>query len=89
MDKWEGLIKNIGILIFSLIIEYAVLGPIVQQFVELGLNYEITVGGVTATAKELWDPTVLYLYKSMFNIIDIVGIYSTISAIIYYFKKMK
>ena len=89
MDKWEELIKYIIILIFSLFIEFVVLGPIVQHFVELGLNNEITVGGVTAPANELIDPTILYLYKSMWHIIDIVGIFSTISGIHYYIKKMK
>ncbi len=89
MDKWEELIKYTIILIFSLFIEYAVLGPIVQHFVELGLNNEITVGGVTAPANELIDPTILYLYKSMWHIIDIIGIFGTISGILYYIKKMK
>jgi len=89
LDKWEELIKYTIILIFSLFIEYAVLGPIVQHFVELGLNNEITVGGVTAPANELIDPTILYLYKSMWHIIDIIGIFGTISGILYYIKKMK
>ena len=89
MVKWEELIKYIIILLFSLFIEYAVLGPIVQHFVELGLNNEITVGGVTAPAKELMDPTILYFYQSMWLIIDIIGIFVTISGILYYIKKMK
>ncbi|GAH78383.1 unnamed protein product [marine sediment metagenome] len=63
MDKREELIKYIIILIFSLFIEYTVFGPIVQHFVELGLNNEITIGGVTAPANELMDPTILYLYN--------------------------
>lgn len=89
MDKREELIKYIIILIFSLFIEYVILGPFVQHFVELGLNNEITVGGVTAPANELLDPTILYLYKSMWHIIDIIGIFGTISGILYYIKKMK
>lgn len=89
MDKWQELIKYIIILIFSLFIEYAVFGPIVQHFVELGLNNEITVGGVTAPANELMDPTILYIYKSMWHIIDIIGIFSTILGILHYIKKMK
>ena len=88
MDKQEELIKYIIILILSLFIEYVVLGPFVQHFVELGLNNEITVGGVTAPANELLDPTILYLYKSMWHIIDIIGIFGTISGILYYIKKM-
>lgn len=89
LDKWEESIKNIIILCFLLFIDIAVLGPIVQHFVDLGLNNEITVGGVTAPGKELMDPTILYLYQSMWLIIDIIGIFVTISGILYYIKKMK
>ncbi|KKN09909.1 hypothetical protein LCGC14_1041880 [marine sediment metagenome] len=89
MDKREELVKYIIILIFSLVIEYAVLGPIVQHFVDMGLNNEMTIGGVTAPVNELMTPTILYLYKSMFNIIDIVSIFGAISGILYYIKKMK
>lgn len=89
MDKRQELIKYTIILIFSLVIEYTVLGPIVQHFVDLGLNNEMTVGGVTAPSKELMGPTILYFYKSMFNIIDIVGIFGAISGVLYYIKKMK
>ena len=86
LDEW---IKYIVILILSISIEYVVLGPIVQDFFELGLNSRSTVGGVTAPASELMEPTILYFYKLILPIIDIIGIFSMISGIPYFVKKLK
>jgi len=82
-------IKNIVILSVLLFIEYTFLSPIVQYFIEMGLNSETTVGGITAPAYEFLSPTILYLYKSMWLIIDIFGTVGTISILLYYIKKLK
>ena len=64
----------IFILVIALIIEYGILGPFVQEFVDMG-------------AQDITDPFYRYLYESMFHIIDIIGIYTTITGILYYFKR--
>jgi len=88
LDRLE-VIKNIVILSVFLFIEYAFLSPNVQYFIELGLNIETTVGGVTAPTHEFMSPTILYLLESMWLIIDIFGTAGTISIFFYYIKKLK
>jgi len=87
MDKLGVLIEYTFYFFFSLYLDFVIFDPIIQDFVELGLNTEITVGGVTAPAKELMGSTNLYLYNLMWYIISLAGIFSAISGIIYYLKK--
>ena len=74
MDKLGDFLYYIVILVITLFIEYGVLGPFVQEFVEVG-------------AQDITDPFYRYLYKSMFHVIDIVGIYSTITGTFYSLKR--
>ena len=74
MDKLEDVLSYLVILAITLLIEYGGLGPVVQEFVEMG-------------AQDITDPFYRYLYKSMFHLIDIIGIYSMITGVFYYFKR--
>ena len=74
MDKLVDVLYYIVILAITLFIEYGVLSPFVQEFVDMG-------------AQDITDPFYRYLYESMFHIIDIIGIYTTITGILYYFKR--
>ena len=86
MDKWERLIEYAFILFLIIILDLIVFGPIIENVVELGLNNEMTVGGVTAPVKDLLDPIVLNLYKLMWHILDISGWFSLIWFVLKKFK---
>ncbi|MFX1297142.1 MAG: hypothetical protein ACFFD2_20100 [Promethearchaeota archaeon] len=87
MDRLGELIPYIFILIISVYLDFFVFDPIIQDVVELGLNNELTVNGVTAPAKEFMDPTILSLYNLMWYLISLAGIFGTISGIYYFIKK--
>jgi len=89
MDKWEGHIKYAFILIFAIYLDLVIFGPIIEDFVELGLNNEITIGGVTASVKAFLGPILLNFYRLMWHIIAIIGWLGIVWRIQHYLKKIK
>ena len=89
MDKWEGYIKYASILIIYIFLDLVVFSPIIEDAVELGLNSEMTVGGVTAPAKDLLDPIVFIFYRLMWHIIGISGWFGIIMTVQTYLKRIK
>ena len=85
MDNWEGLMKYGSILFFTILLDL-IFGPIIEIFVEFGLNIEMTVGGVTAPTKDILDPATLIMYKLMWHIIDIGGWYVIIWGVLKKFQ---
>lgn len=88
MDKWEGYIKYGSILIISIFLDLVVFGPLIVDVVELGLNTEMTIGGVTAPAKDLLDPIVFIFYRLMWDVIGISGWYGIFLSVLAYLKRI-
>lgn len=86
MDKWEWLIEYAIILFLTVFLDLIVFGPIIDNFVEVGLNSEITVGGVTGSAKDFFDPILLIFYRLMWHILDIGGWFVLIWGVLKKFK---
>jgi len=82
------LIESGVILFFCIILDLMYFGPLIDSFVELGLNAETTINGVTAPTRDFFDPLTLNLYYIMWRIIDISGIFGTSELILNYFKKI-
>ena len=85
MDSWENLMKYGSILFFTILLDL-IFGPIIEIFVEFGLNIEMTVGGVTAPTKDFLDPVTLIMYELMWHIIDIGGWYVIIWGVLKKFQ---
>lgn len=86
MAKLEQLMKY-GILLFSsIILDLMFFGPLIDSVVELGLNIETTINGVTAPAKDFMDPLVLNSYKLMWHLLDIFGWFGIIWGVSQYIK---
>ncbi|MBD3212219.1 MAG: hypothetical protein GF311_06385 [Candidatus Lokiarchaeota archaeon] len=73
----------------STILDLTVLSPLVNSFIEFGLNLETTIGGVTAPPRDLMSPDSLFWYTLMWHLIDICSISGTIASISYYIKNNK
>ncbi len=87
MDKLERLIEYGIILFLGIFLDLMFFGPLIDSAVELGLNIETTINGVTAPTKDFFDPLVLNLYKLMWRLLEIIGWFVIIWSIIQYFKK--
>ena len=66
-----------------------VFNPIIEEIFEIGLNNEITIGGITALTKDLLDSIVLNFYRLAWHIIDISGWFGIILSVQHYLKKIK
>ena len=88
MDKVKMLIEGGVILLFCIYLDLMYFGPLINSAVELGLNVETTINGVTAPTRDFFDPLTLNLYYLMWHIIDISGIFSMIELVLNYFKRI-
>ena len=86
MEKWEILIgSTIGSTIFLVIgiyLDLTVFGPLIDSAFESGLINEVTINGVTAPTKEIFDPIVLSVYLMIPKIIEIIGLFGIISSVV-------
>ena len=79
MTKWERLIVYVILIVVSIYLDIAVFGPLIEENVELGVNY--MQGQV--------DPIVLISFRLLFDIIAIGGVIDIIREIYLTLRNLK
>jgi len=79
MTKWERLIVDVILIVVSIYLDIAVFGPLIEENVELGVNY--MQGQV--------DPIVLISFRLLFDIIAIGGVIDIIREIYLTLRNLK